>query len=95
MANGCWWSFPTDWCTTYPCSFQLRSSKLKMSETDILTLWLPTLMTTHNDQISNLEHVLDPLFGFFSPRLATGCWGWGSFQGTGVCPAHAVVSLKS
>ena len=31
------------------------------------------IVTTHNDEISYVKHVLDPLCAFFT---LSGCWGW-------------------
>ena len=45
----------------------LGSSKMEISETDFFDI-----LTTQNDQISYVKHVLDPLYVFFT---LFGCWG--------------------
>ena len=56
----------------------LYNSKMEISETSVIAV-----LTIHNDQISNVRHVLDPL-SMFSPYL--GVWrgvGWGAPKGLG------------
>ena len=46
--------------------FTLGSSKIEISQTDFFDI-----LTIHNDQMSYVKHVLDPLHVFFT---LFGCW---------------------
>ena len=49
------------------------------------------VVTTYNDEICHVKHVLDPLYVFFT---LFGCWGGGALKGYRAQPANAVLQPR-
>ena len=55
-----------------------RSSKMEFSETEFFYI-----LTIHNDQVSYIKHVVDPLYWFFFYRIRVSGGGGGVPRGLG------------